>query len=66
MRFFKRAAPNNMKKEDLIAKSRIITDPLSTPGHPALFPLIFGVDFVGMRKPALILYSQQLYGERLS
>jgi hypothetical protein len=27
MRFFKRQAPNDMKKEDLYAKSWIITDP---------------------------------------
>ena len=27
MRFFKRQAPNNKKKVDLIVKSRIITDP---------------------------------------
>src|ERR1700756_764485 len=31
MRFFKRAAPNNMKKEDLLVKSRIITDPVASP-----------------------------------
>jgi hypothetical protein len=28
MRLFKREAPNNMKKEDLVAKWWIITDPV--------------------------------------
>jgi hypothetical protein len=69
MRLFKRQAPNDMKKGDLIAKWWIITDPerglmrgtRDRTGKPLLLS-IFPPQRHEMHEAALILYSQKLYG----
>ena len=65
MHFFKRQAPKKLKKEDLIVKSSIIAEwarglrvPITQP-ETALFIVHCRHE---MRNPALILYSQQIYG----
>ena len=67
---FKRQAPNNMKKEDLVAKSWIITDPCSAPTQFDPVVLQTDSDFpacpIRMRKTRPILYPQKSYGGRFS
>jgi hypothetical protein len=69
MRFFKRQAPNDMKKRDLIAKWWIITDPVPHLMRALVIELRDGCYFqaflrevIEMHEPASILYSQKLYG----
>jgi hypothetical protein len=65
MRLFKRQAPNNMKKEDLVAKSWIITDPAAdlSPRLPILLPRPADeTAFARVHEPAFILYSHKIYG----
>jgi hypothetical protein len=69
MLLFKRLAPKDMKKGDLIAKCWIITDPESaltqSPSEQAQTPLPFFAHFAGVRQmheAVLILYSQTIYG----
>ena len=70
MRLFKRQAPNDMKKEDLIAKWWIITDPelVLIRGSPAQMEMrllgfaLSSAAAVKMHESAFILYSQRTYG----
>jgi hypothetical protein len=71
MLLFKRHAPNDMKKGDLIAKWWIITDrePGLTPTSPetreagAFFQRPrSGMTIMKMHESFLILYSQNIYG----
>jgi hypothetical protein len=69
MRFFKRQAPNDMKKGDLVAKWWIITDPALHLTQALAIELSDRFCFQAflhmvteMHEPAFILYSQELYG----
>jgi hypothetical protein len=70
MRFFKRQAPKDMKKGDLIAKWWIITDPAPrlvrvfdvALSDKLLFSNLPPSRVVEMHERGLILYSQKLYG----
>jgi hypothetical protein len=65
MHFFKRQAPKKLKKEDLIVKSSIIPESARGPRLPVTRPetALMSIHVSReMRNPALILYSQQIYG----